>query len=239
MSPGWYALQRGWMENAAFKKPFSDGQVYVWSMERAAWAPCDVQFNGRVCHLERGQLITSQREMAAIFGWGEMAIRGVLKRFSKARFWTHQTTHAGTLITVCNYEDIQPDARDKEHTKQRTPNAPVTHLLEEEKEEEEKKKGNGGAAAHDDPPSHYAFEGCVIKLTSASLEKWRAAFPNVHNLEGELVARDAWLATQPAKDRGNWFHSTAARLAKLDREMDLAERAEDRAEGSMKRPWIV
>ena len=237
---GWFSLPRGWRENPVIRKAprFSEHEAFAWAIEHAAWGPCDARFAGRVVHLERGQLMTSQLEMASIFGWSRKEIRGLCDRWGKAQIWAIRTASAGALITICNYDELQSDGRGKGPTQRPTEGQPRANLLEEEKEEE-KKKGNGGAAADDDPASRYAFEGSVIRLTSASLEKWRAAFPNVRNLEGELVARDAWLATQPAKDRGNWFHSTAARLAKLDREMDLAERAEDRAEGSMKRPWIV
>ncbi len=65
----------------------------------------------------------------------------------------------------------------------------------------------------------YAFEGDVIRLTEKHFLDWTTAFPNL-DLRGELIARDAWLASPRATDddRKNWFISTSKYLANKNSE---------------------
>jgi hypothetical protein len=70
------------------------------------------------------------------------------------------------------------------------------------------------------PPSasrQYRFEGKVIRLTEGDFGKWERSFPNL-SLEGELIARDAWLSDQSPAVQKKWFNSTSAQFAKLNRE---------------------
>ncbi len=95
---------------------------------------------------------------------------------------------------------IEPDAKV-------TPNgcqsdARVTHQNRIEENREEEKEGANAP---------YAFKGKIIKLTESDHALWKASFSNL-DLTAELVARDAFLAELPEKDRRNWFVSTAALL---------------------------
>jgi hypothetical protein len=65
--------------------------------------------------------------------------------------------------------------------------------------------------------SVYAFAGNVIKLKADAFQAWKEAFAYL-SLTAELIARDAWLAGQSEAIRKNWFQSTAAYLAKKNRE---------------------
>lgn len=83
-------------------------------------------------------------------------------------------------------------------------------------------KGKGedvGEEGGDKKNDTYAFSGRVIRLTGEDFSRWQASFPNLNGtLAGELESRDAWLAGQPLDDRKKWFQSTAAFLAKRNRE---------------------
>lgn len=83
-------------------------------------------------------------------------------------------------------------------------------------------KGKGedvGEEGGDKKNNTYAFSGRVIRLTTEDFSRWQASFPNLNGaLAGELESRDAWLVGQPPDDRKKWFQSTAAFLAKRNRE---------------------
>lgn len=66
---------------------------------------------------------------------------------------------------------------------------------------------------------NYEFRGTVIRLKSRDFIRWRDAYSFL-NLLAELLARDAWLASDAAtdRDRKNWFVSTSKYLANRDAE---------------------
>lgn len=69
------------------------------------------------------------------------------------------------------------------------------------------------------PDKTYVFEGKVIRLNEKDYALWLKSFRNIPNLLAELLKRDAWLVSQPDKDRAKWFQSTSAWLTRLDREL--------------------
>ena len=69
-----------------------------------------------------------------------------------------------------------------------------------------------------DAPRLYAFEGRVIRLKSADLERWRAAYHNISNIEGELTNYDDYLVSEGLSNGDKWFQRTSAWLAKKDAE---------------------
>jgi hypothetical protein len=66
-------------------------------------------------------------------------------------------------------------------------------------------------------PTKYVFDGAVVKLKQKNFDEWTRAYPDL-NLQGELLARDAWLANAPEGDRKNWFISTSKYLANRNME---------------------
>lgn len=70
----------------------------------------------------------------------------------------------------------------------------------------------------------YAFEGKIIKLNHKHFGDWSKAYSHL-DLLGELIARDAWLASDRATDadRKNWFISTSKYLANRNQEAKNAQ----------------
>lgn len=58
----------------------------------------------------------------------------------------------------------------------------------------------------------YAFEHGVVRLLESDLAKWRRAYPHV-SVEGELIAKEPWLAKQ-----ASWFNAAAGWLAKAEKQ---------------------
>ena len=92
---------------------------------------------------------------------------------------------------------------------------------------ESKKEGAGA-------PLQYAFLGDVIRLKFDDLERWRSAYHNIPNIEGELTSYDDYLVNEGLSNGDKWFHRTSAWLRKKDAE--YAGRASD---GSGERVAVI
>lgn len=155
MSAGWYRMHRGWMESKDFKpEPFTEREAFIWSIEHAAFEPHSQWFNGRLVDLDRGQLVTSLREMCAEFNWTIKRVRGFIERMTKCRKWAHETAHTHCIITICNYDEYQSADADEGHSRGQAEGTPRAHPGHSQgtqdkktQEGEEGKEGEDSAAA--------------------------------------------------------------------------------------------
>ena len=69
-----------------------------------------------------------------------------------------------------------------------------------------------------DAPRQYEFKGKVIRLESDDLERWRSAYRNIPNIEGDLTSYDDYLVNEGLSNGDKWFHRTSAWLRKKDAE---------------------
>lgn len=107
---GFFLVHRGWMDS--FKpEPFTEREAFLWSIEKAAFQAHDQWFNGHRIMVERGEFVTSLREMEKTFRWSLKRIRGFVDRMVKAEKWAQRRAYEGaqspTIITVCNYAIYQ------------------------------------------------------------------------------------------------------------------------------------
>lgn len=107
---GFFLVHRGWMDS--FKpEPFTEREAFLWSVEKAAFQAHDQWFNGHRITVERGEFVTSLREMEKAFGWSLKRIRGFMDRMGKAQKWAQRRAYDGaqspTILTVCNYATYQ------------------------------------------------------------------------------------------------------------------------------------
>jgi hypothetical protein len=110
-------MHRGWMRSDDFKpEPFTEREAFVWSIENAAFEAHTRWFNGRKIQVERGQLVTSIRHMAAEFCWTIKRVRGFMERMGRCQKWAHLGAHTHCIITVCNYEEYQSEIDIEGHT---------------------------------------------------------------------------------------------------------------------------
>jgi len=58
----------------------------------------------------------------------------------------------------------------------------------------------------------YAFEGRTIRLSPAQLEKWRLAYPALHDIDAVLQSIDDYYSENPPAD-GKWFFRVSRWLA--------------------------
>ena len=109
---GWILVYREVFASGDFRPgPFNDILAYIWSMQQAAFEPHKRWFNGVQYSLEAGQFVTSQHEMSQEFGWTSKKVRLFIERMVRAERWAIGRAGKGakspTLITICNYDEIQ------------------------------------------------------------------------------------------------------------------------------------
>jgi len=66
----------------------------------------ETRYKGQV--IQRGQHMTGFRKLAAETGMSVQKIRTCIKRLKSTREITHQSTHHGSIITLCNYPSYNP-----------------------------------------------------------------------------------------------------------------------------------
>ena len=107
---GFFLLHRGWMDSFR-PEPFTEREAFLWSIERAAYQAHEQWFNGHRITVDRGEFVTSLREMEKAFDWSLKRIRGFMDRMVKAQKWAQRRAYEGaqspTIVTVCNYITYQ------------------------------------------------------------------------------------------------------------------------------------
>lgn len=206
---GFIKLHRGWRECEVFRdEPLTERESWLWLLENAAWKDTTRKAGkGNVVSIERGQIHTSERTLAAAWRWDRKRVKRFLKRLENARMMTPQMGPDGTTITICNYEKYQGDGANQGTKK--GANQGTT-----QKEDKEIKENRD---------SDFAFCGDVVRLNAADFQKWQAAYPDL-DLRAMLTGRDAYLAGRPMAERKRWFLSTSTWLANKQQSVKAAEK---------------
>ncbi len=94
------------------RREFSRWEAWEDLIQSASWKKQRREIDGTVVILERGQLIASERYLAARWNWSRGKVGRFLKKLksnlNRIHLKTdHQTDHIGTIITICNYERYQ------------------------------------------------------------------------------------------------------------------------------------
>lgn len=167
------------------RKPFSPGQAWIDLLLCAAYRPHKVEFGGRVLHLERGQLVTSQRILAAAWGWSTKRVRRVVHAWSETdAIRVVKGNRSGTVITICNYADYQRFPN-REGTGDGTSQEPVRNQSGTGEEPRENERNEGNSRRQPWKPLHdYAADWNAVaeqrgwstlkKLTGPRREKLKA-----------------------------------------------------------------
>jgi hypothetical protein len=112
MGQGWIFAHRSMLECAELKgNPFALA-VWVHVLLRASHRPARLSFRDQVVVVERGQMLTSLRQIEADTGVSLQRLRTILRKFASAKMLKINTVGntAATLITVCKYEEYQKGA---------------------------------------------------------------------------------------------------------------------------------
>lgn len=244
-NPGVFAVSRAAFDHEFFSgQEFSQREAWFWLIGAAVWKPKRVKVVAHWFDLQRGELAFSVRFLAERFGWSKSRVHRFIERLegegmiivcSKSGTGAgQQSGHIPTHISICNYNKYAFDGdkgRDSEQTESGTGAG-----QERDKEEElnnYKKETTSSDQKEDfrDTPiespslaSKYAFEGKIVKLNQRNFDLWKRAYSFL-DLAAELIARDAYLASDRATDadRKNWFASTAQHLANRNQKAKTAQ----------------
>lgn len=105
---GWVKLNRSVAEHWVWKeKPYSKGQAWVDIILSANHKAAKMALKGKVINLERGQQARSEITLADTWGWSRGKVRRFLKTLESDSMIVQQTSHATSIITVCNYSIYQ------------------------------------------------------------------------------------------------------------------------------------
>jgi hypothetical protein len=113
---GWVKIYREvWEDDLFDDEPFSKREAWLWIVAHAAWKDTEQRFRGNVVAVKRGQLFTSIRRLAEVWGWSKSSVHRFLTHLEQSGAagtvsGTNSGTDSGTgrtLITVCNYSKYQ------------------------------------------------------------------------------------------------------------------------------------
>lgn len=113
---GYFAVHRGVFEHPMFARdPYSEREAWMWIIGQAAWQPKRVRVGRGVFDLDRGQCAFALRFLAEKWQWSVSKVRGFLQRMVNDAMILANPTRDATLITVCNYNEYQPNANAGQH----------------------------------------------------------------------------------------------------------------------------
>ena len=146
MTKGFYKIQRGWFDDPDFlNEPFTQREAWHWLIENAAFKGFTTYVEGRPVQLDRGEILTSQRQLADHWGWKRKRVRTYLLRLERVKKVTPQRAQGMTLLTLCDYDKYQgsPEAEGPLKGPAEAQQGPI---IEERKERKESKDGKRFAA---------------------------------------------------------------------------------------------
>lgn len=98
-------------------EPFTYGQAWVDLIGRANFADKDNFYRGRYQQIKRGQIATSQQELADRWKWSRHKVNTFLRNIECAGMVTTKSTTFGTTITIEKYAFYQDIRTSKGTTK--------------------------------------------------------------------------------------------------------------------------
>ena len=99
-------------------EPFTYGQAWVDLIGRANFADKDHFYRGQYQQIKRGQIATSQKELADRWKWSRHKVNTFLRNIERAGMVTTKATTTGTTITIEKYADYQDTRTSKGTTKE-------------------------------------------------------------------------------------------------------------------------
>lgn len=109
---GYARAHRGRWDHPLFKNK-QEAAVWAWMTDTARFKAHSFQTRFGMVHLNRGQLLMSERGIAEDFGLHKNTVRRLLRCMVDANMITlnsdHDASRAGTIVTIVNYERYQGD----------------------------------------------------------------------------------------------------------------------------------
>lgn len=93
------------------ERQYSRAEAWVDLIQMASWKDRKQVVGATVVHLERGELLASERFLSERWQWSRGKVRRFLDLLEKmdriSKKTDHQTDHPGTVVSICNYDTYQ------------------------------------------------------------------------------------------------------------------------------------
>ena len=127
MSKGWVSLYRKTLDNPILRtsKKFSTFEAWIWLLLNVNHKERKVVMGTSIYKCKKGMMITSQKKLCKLFGWGNSRLRTFLLLLQKDEMIVVKTNQKLTQISLLNYDtyqDSKPLATHKQTTTNSLPN---------------------------------------------------------------------------------------------------------------------
>lgn len=142
MSDGYIKWYRKAEDNPALQcEQFDELHAWLWLVEKANFKRVTIRFDGGYKTLQRGQLLTSGRQLSKTWGWGRNRVSSYLDLLQKNGMITTNRASNGTIITIENYSVYQSTSATSDTTIEATNGA--TNEAANEAQDNKKERGHG------------------------------------------------------------------------------------------------
>lgn len=146
MSEGWIKLHRKLFDHWLWdNKPKSKFEAWLWIIQKSNHSDNKFMLGNQLIDVKRGQIITSEKKMMALFKWSKSKLRNFLKTLQNESMIEIFSDPKKTTLTVCNYGVYQELETSKRPVKDHKPTAkrPLkdtnNNVKNDKKEENEEK----------------------------------------------------------------------------------------------------
>lgn len=107
--PGYIKLYRQLLDSAIWntEEKYNTRDAFIYILLKANWKEGYFSKDGHTISVERGQLLTSVRNLGTAFGWSKCKVSRFLKDIQLHKIGTVESVGFGTLITIVNYGKYQ------------------------------------------------------------------------------------------------------------------------------------
>ena len=122
---GYVRLWRGFQDDPIYKKRrrFSQWEAWEWLYMEARGVAAEINFRRTRLKLERGQLITSQRELARRWRWTRGSVENFLRKLQRRgsiAIETLRQKRGFSIVTLLKFAELNPCGEDDlSHSQQR------------------------------------------------------------------------------------------------------------------------
>lgn len=180
---GWIALHRSIRDHWLYqeKRVFSKYEAWLDILMDANHQKNKIVFDGQLFEVERGQRVTSIRQLAERWGWSRHKVADFLELLERDSMVATKRDSKKTLITVLNYDSYQSDRPQKSHQKSHQPDIkrateePQTDTNNNDNNENNDKQINNDVDDVKGVDIYQTYQevfGVLNPLMSQNLEQW-------------------------------------------------------------------
>lgn len=235
---GWIALHRSIRDHWLYqeKRVFSKYEAWLDILMDANHQKNKIVFDGQLFEVERGQRVTSIRQLAERWGWSRHKVADFLELLERDSMVATKRDSKKTLITVLNYDSYQSDRPQKSHQKSHQPDitrateGPQTDTNNNDNNDNNDKQSNkvvvGGDTQSEIYQTYESIFGILNPITMQNLDYW------CDDLSPELV-KEALVISAKGKAQNFKYTETILRRWEKAGVKNLNDVAElDRKRGS-------